>query len=120
MKATKKKAYTNEDCTGLVWQGFGIGGCKSGLCRCQGLPHGASYRMLQDGALSVTKAEVISNIGGASVVTYLRRGKNAVQQQKEAGREREGGVRKMRAANLKAPSPVKKMVLWPTGAKVLL
>lgn len=110
MKAIKKKAYTNEDCTGLVWQGFGIGGCRSGLCRCQGLPHGASYRMLQDGALPVTKAEVIGNIGGPAVVTCLR-GKNAVQKEEGRERGREGGVRKMRAVNLKTPRTAKKMLL---------
>lgn len=111
MKAIKKKAYTNEDCTGLVWQGFGIGGCRRGLCRCQGFPHGASYRMLQDGALPVTKAEVIGNIGGPAVVTCLRRGKNAVQKEGGREREREGGVRKMRAVNLKTPRTAKKKML---------
>lgn len=64
--------------------------------------------MLQDGAPPLSKAETISNVGGASVVTYLRRVENAVQQQRR--RERGGGVRKMRDANLKIRSPVKKVL----------
>lgn len=52
-------------------------------------PHGACSRMLQDGAPPLSKAEAIRNIDGASVVTYLRRGENAVQQQKEGETERE-------------------------------
>lgn len=59
--------------------------------RSQGPSPGTFSRMLQDGAPPLPKTEAISNIGGASVVTYLR-GKNAVQQQKEGEREREREV----------------------------
>lgn len=38
-----------------------------------------SFSQLQDGPPR-TKAETVSDTGGASVVTYLRKGKNAAQQ----------------------------------------